>query len=163
MFGQKQDKAAPVSTAPTEPKYEPTSTPSSGNFVSKDVSISGKLKLSGDITIDGKLDGEISSKGIVTVSNNADIKANIFAKAIIVSGKVVGNLSATDRLEINQTAHVIGDAKAAVLKVEPGASFSGSCQVGASVKITEPTTTSSSKAVPVKPKEQQTLAPPAKA
>jgi len=72
------------------------------------------------------------------------VKLALKVLLFFVSGKVEGNLSATARLEINQTANVNGDIKTAVLKVDPGASFSGGCQVGSGVKIEEPKPSSSS-------------------
>ncbi len=152
MFGKTDSNnlVTPTSSpAPAEQQTQPqaSSTPQTqsastgSNFISKDVSINGKIKLAGDITIDGTLIGEITSKGVVSISNNANIKANIFASSIIVSGKVDGNLSATDRLEILQNANVKGDIKTAILKVDPGATFTGSCQVGPTVKVAEPSAT----------------------
>ncbi len=154
MFGKDTNSAFTPPQAPQTPTSRQSSVPASpsGNYVSKDVSISGKLTLSGDITIDGKLDGEISSQGVVTLSENAVIKADIHAVSIIISGRVEGNISATDRLEVLSTANITGDLKAGILKVDPGATFVGSCEVGPSAKASAPKAAPAKQAAPAETK-----------
>lgn len=113
-----------------EPSGSSASSTSSGNLLSKDVKIKGKVKLNGDISIDGHIDGEITTKGVVTLNQNAVITAMVKAGTIIVHGKVSGNLEAADRIEILRTAEVQGDIKSAVLKVDAGAVFIGSSSIG---------------------------------
>lgn len=125
----------PQAAAPTAaPSYDSTPTYSapavSGNLLAKDVTVQGGIKLVGDITIDGKVDGEIFTQGTVTFNPNAVIKATVRAGAIIVHSKVEGDLEATDRIELHQTAEMIGDIKAAVLKVDAGAVFVGNSKIG---------------------------------
>lgn len=109
-----------------------SSSTASGNKLSKDVSIKGKVKLAGDISIDGKVEGEIQTKGVVTLNQNAVINAIITAGTVVVHGKIEGNIEASDRIELLRTAEVIGDIKAAVLKVDAGAAFIGKSTIGKS-------------------------------
>ena len=120
------------------PASEPRAASVGSNFISKDVAINGKVKLAGDITIDGKLSGEIISKGVVTLSTNAVVKANIFASKIVIAGRLDGDATATGSVEVHNTAIVQGDVKTASLKADPGSSIVGTCHVGPNVKVEAP-------------------------
>ncbi len=144
MFDKLKGNSPSSNDAPAQPRPAPSPAPSfstespgsrsssseTGNILSKDVSITGKIKLTGDISIDGNVDGEITTKGVVTINQNAVIKAIIKAGTIVVHGKIQGNLEATDRIELLRTSEIVGDIKAAVLKVDAGAVFVGSSEIG---------------------------------
>jgi cytoskeletal protein CcmA (bactofilin family) len=98
--------------------------------LSSDVEIKGSVKFTNDLVIDGKIEGQISSEGNLTIGENARIKAEISTATIIVYGKVHGNLTATDRIELKASAEVVGDIKAKVLSIEAGAIFVGKSTVG---------------------------------
>jgi len=100
------------------------------NVLSSDVEIKGTVKFANDLVVDGKIEGEITSEGSLTVGENARIKAEIKTGTIIVYGKVHGNLTATDRVEIKSTAEVVGDIKAKTLSIEAGAIFVGKSTIG---------------------------------
>ena len=100
------------------------------NVLSSDVEIKGTVKFANDLVVDGKIEGEITSEGCLTVGENARIKAEIKTGTIIVYGKVHGNLTATDRVEIKSTAEVVGDIKAKTLSIEAGAIFVGKSTIG---------------------------------
>lgn len=124
--------------APAAPSYgaQPApapvrSTPSATrNVLSSDVEIKGTVKFTNDLVIDGKIEGEISSDGSLTVGENARIKAEVKTATIVVYGKVHGNLTATDRVELKASAEVVGDIKAKTLSIEAGAIFVGKSTVG---------------------------------
>ena len=100
------------------------------NVLSSDVEIKGSVKFSDDLVVDGKIEGEISSAGNLTIGENARIKAEVKTGTIIVYGKVHGNLTATDRIELKASAEVVGDIKAKTLSIEAGAIFVGKSTVG---------------------------------
>jgi len=100
------------------------------NILSNDVHIKGKVRFANDLLVDGRIEGEISSDGSLTVAENAHIKAEIKTKSVVVYGKVHGNIIATDRVEIKSSAEMVGDIKGAVLSIEPGAIFVGKSEVG---------------------------------
>jgi cytoskeletal protein CcmA (bactofilin family) len=100
------------------------------NVLSSDVEIIGSVKFTNDLVIDGKIEGEITSDGNLTVGENARIKAEVKTATVIVYGKVHGNLTATDRVELKSTAEVVGDIKAKTLSIEAGAIFVGKSTVG---------------------------------
>jgi cytoskeletal protein CcmA (bactofilin family) len=80
--------------------------------------------------VDGKIEGEISSDGNLTVGENARIKAEIKTGTVVVYGKVHGNISVADRVELKASAEVVGDIKAKTLSIEAGAIFVGKSTVG---------------------------------
>lgn len=100
------------------------------NILSADVEIVGSISFNDSLTIDGKVEGEITSKGILHVTKNADIKAEIQSVSVIIDGKVQGNIKATDNIIIKSCAIVIGDITAKSLSIESGATFIGKSTVG---------------------------------
>jgi len=107
--------------------------PSAGatrNVLSSDVEIKGTVKFTNDLVVDGKIEGEITSEGNLTVGENARIKAEIKTGTVVVYGKVHGNLTVTDRVELKASAEVVGDIKAKTLSIEAGAIFVGKSTVG---------------------------------
>ena len=101
------------------------------NILSSDVEIKGSLKFSNDLVIDGRIEGEVTSDGSLTVGENARIKGEIKTKSCIVFGKVEGNISVTERCELKQSAELTGDVRAKTLSIEEGAAFMGKSIVGA--------------------------------
>ncbi|WAC21626.1 polymer-forming cytoskeletal protein [Luteolibacter sp. SL250] len=100
------------------------------NVLSSDVEIKGTVKFANDLVVDGKIEGEISSDGNLTVGENARIKAEIKTNTVVIYGKVHGNISVTDRVELKSSAEVVGDIKAKTLSIEAGAIFVGKSTVG---------------------------------
>lgn len=109
-------------------------------MLSSDVEIKGRVKFSNDLVVDGKIEGEIDSDGSLTVGENAKVRAEIRTRSVVIYGKVHGNITVTDRVEIKANAELVGDIKAATLSIEAGAIFVGKSTVGApsSPSITTP-------------------------
>jgi cytoskeletal protein CcmA (bactofilin family) len=123
--------AQPSYNAPQSPAPAPRTSPAATrNVLSTDVEIKGTVKFTNDLVVDGKIEGEISSDGNLTVGENARLKAEIKTATVVVYGKVHGNLTATDRVELKASAEVVGDIKAKTLSIEPGAIFIGKSTVG---------------------------------
>src|ERR1700756_1659310 len=70
------------------------------DILSSDVEIKGSIKFQKELLIDGKVEGEIHSDGVLTISENADIRGEIKTKSITVFGKVQGNISVAERCEL---------------------------------------------------------------
>ena len=111
---------------------------STRNVLSSDVDIKGNVKFTDDLVVDGKIEGEISSAGNLTIGENARIKAEIHTGTIVVYGKIHGNLTANSRIDIKSSAEVVGDIKANTLSIEAGAIFVGKSTVGSSAPEPEP-------------------------
>ena len=99
------------------------------NVLSSDVEIKGSIKFINELTIDGKVEGEINSPGVLIVGENADIKGEIKTKSVTVLGKVHGNITVEERCELKSHAVLYGDLKATRLVIEDGATFVGKSEV----------------------------------
>ncbi len=99
------------------------------NTLSSDVEIKGSIKFANDLTIDGKVEGEILSPGILIIGENAEVRGEIKTKSVTVHGKVQGNITVEERCELKGRAQLIGDLKAARLVIEEGATFVGKSEV----------------------------------
>ena len=103
------------------------SSPAGKCILSSDVKIRGSIRFQKELAIDGKVQGQIISDGVLTIGENADIFGEIKAKSVTVHGKVHGNITA-ERCELKSKCTLEGDLKAARLIVEEGATFIGSSQ-----------------------------------
>ena len=105
---------------------------SSRNTLASDVEITGSIKFSHDLIIDGKIDGEVISDGSLTIGENAMIKGEIKTKSVVVFGQVNGNIEVKEHCALKKDARIVGDIKAGTLSIEGGASFMGQSAVGES-------------------------------
>lgn len=118
------------------------------NVLSSDVEIKGSIKFSHDLIIDGRIEGEVTSDGNLTIGENADIKGEVRTKSVIVFGKVNGNITVQEACELKSSAELVGDVQAGTLSIEGGATFMGQSSVGkglASVKTSSSTMESAKK------------------
>ena len=99
------------------------------NILSSDVEIKGSIKFQNELMVDGKIEGEITSAGTLTVGENAEIKGEIKTKSVTVLGKVHGNITVEERCELKSHAVLYGDLKATRLVIEEGATFVGKSEV----------------------------------
>src|SRR5215471_881578 len=97
--------------------------------LSSDVEIKGSIKFHKELLIDGKVEGKIKSDGLLTIGENADIRAEIKVKSITVYGKLQGNMTVGERCELKSTATMQGDLKAPRLVIEEGATFIGQSEL----------------------------------
>jgi cytoskeletal protein CcmA (bactofilin family) len=104
-------------------------TSTSKNTLASDVEIKGNLRFSGELNLDGKLEGEIQSEGVLILGDSAVVSGNISAGTVVVRGKVTGNINAKDKIEIKTKAELFGDIRAAKLVVEEGVTFVGKTEV----------------------------------
>jgi cytoskeletal protein CcmA (bactofilin family) len=99
------------------------------DILSSDVEIKGSIKFQKELLIDGKVEGDINSDGVLTIGENADIRGEIKTKSIAVYGKVHGNITVAERAELKSKCTLQGDLKAARLIIEEGATFIGKSEV----------------------------------
>jgi cytoskeletal protein CcmA (bactofilin family) len=95
--------------------------------IGKSVIIKGELNGSEDLTIEGQVEGKIELRqNILTIGPNGRIKAQLFAKAVIILGEVTGNVTATEKVDIRDNGSVDGDIAAPRVAIAEGAHFRGS-------------------------------------
>jgi len=127
MFSSKSKETAPpppVAVPQSAPKRSrPLSAPS---IISADMDIQGAINSKGDIQVDGRVEGDVRSVGLV-IGDKAEIQGEVFAEDVTVRGKVVGRIRARKVL-LAATAHVEGDILHEALAVESGAFFDGNCR-----------------------------------
>jgi cytoskeletal protein CcmA (bactofilin family) len=98
--------------------------------LTSDVEIKGTIKFGEVMRIDGNFDGElISDNGELVVGKTGNVKANIKVRSAVVEGRVDGNIKASDKVELKQNAHLIGNLQAKTLVIEEGVVFVGECNV----------------------------------
>jgi cytoskeletal protein CcmA (bactofilin family) len=119
-----------VNTSPAEPVR--TSEPARGLEkgpvnIGKSVVIKGELTGSEDLTIEGHVEGKIELRqNVLTIGPNGKIKAQVFAKSVIVLGEVTGNVTASDKVDIRDNGSVDGDIVSPRVAIAEGAHFRGS-------------------------------------
>jgi cytoskeletal protein CcmA (bactofilin family) len=127
----------PSSTPSPASEYNNTPKPmSSATAVSDQATIGKSLVIKGEVTgseslyIDGRVEGSIHLPGNrVTVGRNGVIAANITAREAVILGKVRGNVSATDRVDIRNEGSLTGDVIAQRISIEDGAFFKGGIDI----------------------------------
>jgi cytoskeletal protein CcmA (bactofilin family) len=105
--------------------------------IGQSVHIKGTLVGKEDLTIDGKVEGEIQlEEHSLTVGEHGVIRAGVQAKNIVIHGRLDGNVSADDKVEINPTGSVRGDIRAPRVAILDGATFQGGIdmEVGAKTR-----------------------------
>jgi cytoskeletal protein CcmA (bactofilin family) len=126
---------APAKTAPTSeqpPVQRPRSTitrgePSEMANIGKSISIKGDVSGDEDTVIEGRVEGRIELKNHhLTVGPNGDVKGEINAKQVTVVGKVNGNVTATERIELSDSGRVSGDLASPRLLIQEGGQLNGS-------------------------------------
>jgi len=101
----------------------------SKNVLTADVEIKGNIKFSGELTFEGKLDGEIQTDGTLNLGDSAVVNGNINAQSVVVRGKITGNVTAKDKIDIKAKTELFGDIRASKLAVEEGVTFVGKTEV----------------------------------
>ena len=120
----------PVAAAGPAPASRPVAAPVQAQaYLDRGSKVSGKLSFESAAKIDGEVDGEIHGKDGLTIGESAIITAQIRATSVVVSGKVSGDITATQRIEIRASAKVNGNIAAPVLIVQEGALFEGHCSM----------------------------------
>jgi cytoskeletal protein CcmA (bactofilin family) len=127
--------SAPVMSS-SEPSPAPRPATSSTTTTADQATIGKSLVIKGEVTgseslyIDGRVEGSINLSGNrVTVGRNGVVAANINAREIVVLGKVRGNLTASDRVDIRSDGSLTGDVVAARISIEDGAFFKGGIDI----------------------------------
>ena len=111
-------------------------------IISNGVKLEGKITTSGNIRVDGEIQGDIVSQSNVTVGENGQVNGKINASVIMIGGKVSGSVSAKEKLVLESKANLKGDIFTKILVVEAGAKFDGNSKMGDSIDTRETKVTS---------------------
>jgi cytoskeletal protein CcmA (bactofilin family) len=96
----------------------------------KSVMIKGEVSGSEDLYLDGQVEGAIDLKGNrLTLGPNGRVKANVTARSAVIHGKLEGNITATDRVDLKQSAVVTGDIVTQRISIDEGAFFQGGVDI----------------------------------
>ena len=95
--------------------------------IGKSVVIKGELNGSEDLTIEGHVEGKIELRqNVLTIGPNGRIKAQVFAKSVVILGEVTGNVTASEKVDLRDNGSVDGDIAAPRVAIAEGAHFRGS-------------------------------------
>jgi cytoskeletal protein CcmA (bactofilin family) len=116
------------------PSHDPTSRAGAAAgdqaIISKGLFVKGEVTGTESLYIDGKVEGSINLSGNrVTVGRNGQVTANITAREVVVLGKVRGDVTATDRVDIRAEGALSGNVSAARISIEDGAFFKGGIDI----------------------------------
>lgn len=124
------DKTTPPTTpARSSSEYSPSSAPKTkpaASVLSSDLTITGNLRTTGDIQVEGTVEGDIRAH-LLTVGETATIRGEIVADDIVVNGRVIGRVRGL-KVRLTSTARVEGDIIHKTIAIESGAHFEGSVQ-----------------------------------
>ncbi|PTW52035.1 MULTISPECIES: bactofilin family protein [Rhodovulum] len=109
------------SPLPTPPRAKPPA-----SMLSSDLVVTGNLKTTGDIQIEGTIDGDISAH-LLTVGENATVRGEVVADDVVINGRVIGRVRGL-KVRLTSTARVEGDIIHKTIAIESGAHFEGSVQ-----------------------------------
>ncbi len=98
-------------------------------IIGKDSTITGTIEVKGPLRIDGRINGKVNCEDTVTIGSGGDIEAEVNCRNASVSGKITGNIIATEKVELQAKAEISGDIKTKSLVIEQGAVFCGSCNM----------------------------------
>lgn len=99
------------------------------NLICQGTKVTGDIESNRNIRIDGQLKGKLNSSGKVVIGNSGIIEGNIFCQNIEISGSMTGNITAKELITLKSTSKIQGDIKTDKIAIEPGAVFTGSCEM----------------------------------
>jgi cytoskeletal protein CcmA (bactofilin family) len=99
-------------------------------FLGRGVDFKGIVNFDGTVRIDGRLEGEIHTKGTLIIGEHAVIKGIITAGTLVSGGKIQANITAIDKIQLLKSGILIGDVRSPSFSMEQGARFQGMCDMG---------------------------------
>ncbi|MGZ4099863.1 MAG: bactofilin family protein [Bacteroidia bacterium] len=104
------------------------------NLIGTGTKIIGDIHSNGDVRIDGNLVGNLTTSGKFVLGPNGIVEGNVSSNNADLSGEVKGTVNVNEMLSLKSTARINGDIVTGKLAIEPGAMFTGTCNMGAKVK-----------------------------
>ena len=125
MFGNSKETNGRESTPAN------ANAPDATSHIAKGTTIEGNIETAGNLRIDGKIVGDVKNKGKVFQGDTSLIDGNVLSQNAELSGEIKGKVEVADLLILKATAVIHGDIVTSKLVVESGATFNGSCKMGA--------------------------------
>lgn len=98
--------------------------------IAEGVRVEGEFRSNGDVMIDGELNGSLETAQALHVGESAKINAQVSAKSAVIAGTVIGNILASESLELLASSHVSGDIQTARISIAAGATVNGRISMG---------------------------------
>ncbi|MBI3178655.1 MAG: polymer-forming cytoskeletal protein [Deltaproteobacteria bacterium] len=98
-------------------------------IISNGIQVRGNLSGSGDLIVQGRMEGQVSLQAHITVEESGTVVADIETQELTVHGKINGNTDANDRISISSSATYVGDLRAPRIVLEDGARFRGTIEM----------------------------------
>ena len=108
-------------------------------IIGRGVVSEGHFQIEAGVRVDGVLKGELESSGTLIVGTSGVVEANVKVRDALVSGRIVGNLVAKDKVHLQSQATFIGKIQTGVLIVEDGAVFKADCDAGSEIQEVDQT------------------------
>lgn len=108
------------------------------NAIGQGSTIKGDIITEGDLRIDGTLSGTINTKGRLVLGESGLVEGEIICQNALIAGTIKAKIQVAELLSLKATANLQGDIITNKLSIEPGANFTGSCSMGASIKNISP-------------------------
>jgi cytoskeletal protein CcmA (bactofilin family) len=130
LFSDKKDSPAERgSPARKEESIVSTRAGDVHTLLGKGSEFEGKLSFEGQVRIDGKYSGQISTRDVLVIGEGARVNAEISAGTVIINGQVEGNIKASGLVELHPPAKVKGSIETPALSMDKGVIFEGSCKM----------------------------------
>jgi cytoskeletal protein CcmA (bactofilin family) len=107
------------------------------SIIGPDASLRGSYNSKNSVHVDGEIYGNLTCEEGIIVGEKGMIRGNLIGRTILVGGKVKGNITAAERIELQTTCHVEGDLTTPRLIIEEGSVFEGNCQMEDAVKVVD--------------------------
>ena len=104
-------------------------TPDVSAFIGKGVDFKGTIIYNGTVRIDGTLEGEVQTDGILLIGEEAVLKAKVSAGTVVCKGKITGDVTATEKIRLRAPAVLNGGVKAPMISIEEGVLFNGTIEM----------------------------------
>jgi cytoskeletal protein CcmA (bactofilin family) len=123
-FSNSRTTAAPASSTPANAAR-------TGASISQGIKIKGEVTGSEDLYVDGQVEGKLNlSNGTLTIGPNGVVKADVDAREVVVSGRIDGNITAREKVQLWASGQVSGEVRTERLAIEDGASLRGKVEAG---------------------------------
>ncbi len=128
-----ESELPPMAAAPKikAERFPTLSEPRLVGHLHKGSRITGQLAFEGSVRIDGSVEGEIRCLETLTIGEGAEVRARISSRVVIIRGKVEGNVTAKDRVELLTPGRLFGNVSTPRLIITEGVVFDGDCSMGA--------------------------------